>query len=83
MSRFRTFGQGNGPTRAKTIRANKRIREHVIVTDDRDVGVRPDAIKLFGRDGEELEGPPEHDVSWCEVGFGCPQCVAGIERRAG
>ena len=29
MSRFRTYGQGNGPTRAKTLKANKRSAEHV------------------------------------------------------
>jgi len=51
----RSYGQGNGPTRARTLRMNRRIAEHVRTTDDRDIGIRCGVEVLLGL------GEPE----WC------------------
>lgn len=52
MSRFRTFGQGNGPTRQKTLRANRRTAEFVRTIDERDIGNRPGVEIRLGIEGE-------------------------------
>lgn len=47
MSRH-VYGQGNGPTRARTLRENLRSARYVRTLDDRDVGVRQGLSDLFG-----------------------------------
>jgi hypothetical protein len=74
MARFRRYGQGSGPTIARIRRQNRRTSELVSTTDERDMGIRADAAKVFALDGAELEGPPEHHPSWCGV-FGCRTCL--------
>lgn len=79
MSRY---GQGNARAKLRARAFSRRCAEHVAVTDERDIGIKPGVAKVLGFDGEELEGPPEHDSAWCEAGFGCPRCVAA-ERQVG
>jgi hypothetical protein len=42
------FGQGNGPSRAKTLRRNRKIAEAVRLEDERDIGVRADMRVVLG-----------------------------------
>jgi hypothetical protein len=45
-------GQGNGPTRQKTLKANRRTREFVRTEDRRDIGNRPGVEVRLGIDGD-------------------------------
>lgn len=42
------YGQGNSAGRAKRIREMRRMRQHLSVTDERDMGVRVDHGAIFG-----------------------------------
>lgn len=47
-----SFGQGNGPTRAKTLRTNRRTATMVRFDDERDIGIRAGVARALGIDGE-------------------------------
>lgn len=44
----RAYGQGAGPTRAKTLRQNRRWAQAVSTEDERDIGIRPGVSVVLG-----------------------------------
>lgn len=76
----RSFGQGNGPTRVRTLRANRRTASHVRTVDERDIGNRPEARRVVDVVDPTTGATTAHDVSACDV-FGCELCLAAYGTR--
>lgn len=74
---MRRYGQGNGPTRQRTLRVNRRMAAHSVATPEREMGNRPGIARVLGIVDPSVEGPPEpidHDMSACTE-LGCRVCL--------